>query len=55
MRLQFQLRTISDKKKKETNGNFKQENKIIKIKDTMDKFNSRFKMVKERFSQMENS
>lgn len=54
----MRIQTISAEKqitKKETNGKFTQENKIIKIKNIMDKFNSRFKMVEERFSQTEDS
>lgn len=53
MRIQCQLRTTNYKKG--TKGNLEQENKIIKIKNSKDGFNSRFQMVEGRFSKMEDS
>lgn len=42
-------------KKKRTSRNFEQDNKMINIKNSVDGFNSKFKMVEEWLSQMEDS
>lgn len=40
---------------KRTSRNFEQDNKIIKIKNSVDGFNSKLKMVEEWLSQMVDS